>query len=158
MAMLEFRTAAQRAESPDEIIDFSLADANGRDPVQTWCWSPTPDQIALYIASYQDGNLALVAATFRFVKTIFEKEDAEYLLERLNDRNDPFDLGTLTDIVSQIVAVASDRPTPPSTGSTRSPRPGGRSSMDLLPPKGQTRSRSPRPASATRSTPGASKE
>lgn len=154
MASLDFRTQAQVADDEDEVIELSIGDAQGRNVEDYVIFKPTETQIAIYLANYESGNIAVLAGTFEFVKMIFDKEDADHLMARLKDRDDPFELPTLTEILLGIIQEVSGRPTRRSTGSTRSPRAGGPRSTDKLPPKAQTRSRSPRAASATTSTPG----
>lgn len=159
MSQLEFRTQAQAAISDEDYVEITILDAQGRNPEVYEVLKPTESQIALYLASYADGNVQMLNATMKFTETIFGSEDAVYLRDRMNDRADPFTIETLSEIVLGLIQeVNGGRPTRRSTGSTSSRRAGGPKLTDHLPPKGQTRSTSRRNASATSSTPGASKE
>lgn len=158
MASLDFRTQAISADENNETLTINIGDADGRNVETLEIFVPTETQIAIYLASYDAGNLATLAATFEFAKTIFDPEDWAYLSDRLKDRDDPFELGTLTDVLLGVIQAAAARPTQRSTGSTASRRAGGPKLTDHLPPKAQTRSRSPRAASATSSTRGASSD
>lgn len=159
MSQLEFRTQAQAAIDEDDYVEITIADAQGRNPEVYEVLKPTETQIAIYLASYADGNVQMLNATLKFMETIFGEEDAVYLKGRMNERSDPFSLDTLSEIILGLIQeVNGGRPTRRSTGSTSSRRPGGPKLTDHLPPKASTRSRSPRNVSATSSTPGASKE
>lgn len=157
MASLDFKTDAKNAEDDDELIELNISDSTGRNTETYLVYSPTETQIALYLASYGEGNLQLLAATKEFLYLMFgdeAKSDADFLLARLKDRHDAFEIGTLTHIILGLIEASTGRPTRPSTGSTQSQRPGGRRLMDKQLPKAQTRSRSVPAASTTSSTPG----
>ncbi len=158
MTALEFRTAAQADQSIDDLIEVNIADARGGNIETYEALVPTEDQVIIYMSYFDESTVVRLGATRKFMRDVFGEDDANYLLERVADRNDPLDFDTVTQILRGIVEEATARPTRPSTGSTASRRPGGRPLTDHLPPKAQTRSSSRRVASATSSTPGAPSE
>lgn len=65
------------------------------------------------------GDMVQLGQSINFIMSIFEDEDARYVRGLLLDRKSGFDAEDLLDFAIYIVEEWSDRPTKPSTGSSR---------------------------------------
>lgn len=140
-----------------EVLEFSI---NGEKDRPYQAYVPTEDQIALFAAAFGDDakEANVMSSTMDFLRNVLVKESYHEIRARIADRNDPVGIETMQQILEWIFEEFAGFPTQPSSGSTSSRRPGGEKLTDHLPPKAQTRSRSPRGASATSSTRGVSRE
>ena len=98
-------------------------------------FKPTDGQYMIYIA--ETGRHASseqrVAAAVNFFMGLFEEADQAYLADRLLDRNDPFGMKKIEEIVGAVTEDWSGRPTEPSSGSASSRKTGGRRSTPRTP-------------------------
>lgn len=149
--MREFVTAVEDAfdPEPDDGRTMKL------DGETLRYYKPTDGQIAVYMAS--TGRHATdqdrTAAIINFFIELFDKRSQAHLVERLLDREDPFGLPKMEEMIEALTEEWSGRPTQPSSGSTRSRTSGGRKSTPRT--RKSTSSGSPRIVSSTASTPGA---
>jgi hypothetical protein len=118
-------------------------------------YRPTDGQVAVYMASTgrHASDSDRTAAIINFFIELFDKDSQTYLIERLLDRDDPFGLAQVEEMIEALTEEWSGRPTQPSSGSTPSRRTGGQRSTPRT--RKSTSSDSPRIVSSTSSTPGA---
>ena len=149
--MREFVTAVEEAfeGEPDEGNTLKL------DGHVLHYYKPTDGQIAVYMASTgrHSSDSDRTAAIINFFIELFDKDSQAYLVERLLDRDDPFGLVQVEEMIEALTEEWSGRPTQRSSGSTPSRRTGGRKSTPRTPRS--TSSDSPHIVSSTSSTPGA---
>jgi hypothetical protein len=76
-------------------------------------YPPTGGQLALVMASAGKHSKTVdrVVATIDFLDSLLDEEGQERIRERLMDRNDPFDLEQVEDILDYLVKEWSARPT-----------------------------------------------
>jgi hypothetical protein len=152
--MKNFTTAAKEVSTDEDVVDEVIE--FGIDGHVVTGTVPTPEQIALYASSFSvDATMPdQVAGTLGFMREVLEPASFAHVNKRLRDKRDPFSFESLQAIIEYLLEQVTAFPTQPSSGSTSRRAPAGAKSMDHLPPKAQTRSRSPRAGSATSSTRG----
>jgi hypothetical protein len=141
-----------KAQSPGEQEAAECTEANCQTVRH---YRPTEGQIAVYVASTGRHASASdrTAAVINFFVELFDKPSQAYLIERLLDRDDPFGLPEVEEMIEALTEGWSGRPTQPSAASTPSRRNGGRKSTPRT--HKSISSGSPRIVSSTSSTPGA---
>lgn len=141
--MREFVTAVAESEGKaagedTTLIEFSV------DGKMCNAYRPTSGQIAVYMATAgrhatREDNIAGVVD---FFAGVLDRGSRDYLIRRLMDREDPFEVEQVEEIISYLIEEWSGRPTeqasdshksPPSTGtsSTRTTEQGSTSSTSL---------------------------
>lgn len=144
----EFSLAVGRAseKTPDDAMPFRV---EGSD-AQLYAYPPTEGQLALIMGTLAGGSLVDRAASVLDIFWSLLDEDTEVeLRRRLRDRNDPFTIQDVLNIMDWVIEEVTGRPTKSSSDSTPSPPTNGRRSTGSARPAASTRSRSPRTASAT---------
>lgn len=118
-------------------------------------YRPTDGQVAVYMASTgrHSSDSDRTAAIINFFIELFDKESQAYLVERLLDRDDPFGLAQIEEMIEALTEEWSGRPTQRSSGSTQSRTRGGPKSTPRT--RKSTSSVSRLTDSSTSSTPGA---
>jgi hypothetical protein len=124
--MREFVTAVNEAfeEEPDEGQVLKL------DGQELRYYKPAEGQYMVFMASTgrHSSTQEQIAAVTNFFVELFDKESQDYLVNRLLDRDDPFGIEKINEIMDAMAEDWTGRPTPPSSASTRSQRNGGRKS------------------------------
>ena len=144
----EFTLAVQQAnEQVDETLPFKMQG----DDTQLYAYLPTEGQLVLIMGAMSDiGNPQEQAATvLDTFWSLLEEDSRAVLRRRLADRHDTFGVGDILNIVEWIVEEVAARPTQSSLASMPSRATSGHLSTGGVPRKASTRSRSPRPVSAT---------
>jgi hypothetical protein len=147
----EFTTAAREAEpSGDDPIEFVV------DGHECICYKPQASQFAVLMASIsrQSDWPTQVAGVINFFASVLDQPSHAYLTGRLLDREDPFGIEQVQEIIEWMVEEWTGRPTQSPSGSTQSRPSGGPRSMQ--PTHKSTSSPFPRTDSAISSTAGAS--
>jgi len=129
--MREFVTAVEQAHE-DEDEGGSTLVLDGRE---LRYYQPTDGQFAIYMASTgrHASQTDRIAATVNFFIELFDKNDQVHLSDRLLDRDDPFGVPMMEEIMGEMVQEWTGRPTVPSSGSTPSRKSGGRKSTRRTP-------------------------
>lgn len=143
----EFALAVQETNGDvDEKLPFTMQG----DDTQLYAYLPTEGQLALVVGAMGDmapeQQAAQVMSTFW---SLLDEQSAVVLRRRLADRHDSFGIADVLNIIEWIVEEAAARPTQSSLASTPSRATSGHLSTGGVPRKASTRSRSPRPVSAT---------
>lgn len=126
--MREFTTAVAEAAETDEDRD------NGNpflvDGVECHCYKPEDGQLAVLLASVSRSQnwQTQVAGIINFFVEVLDDQSHQHIVGRLMDRNDPFGLDEVKDIMEWMVEDWTGRPTQPPSVSTRSRPSGGRKS------------------------------
>jgi hypothetical protein len=146
--MKEFTTSAKAAIEPDSIdqpITFKV------DDVEVRAYEPSPGQMAMMYSALSDLSTdnQRVAGIVDFFLGLLDGDSRRVLAQRLMDREDPFELDELTEIMTWLIGEWSARPTRPSSASTPSPRRTGRKSTVAALNGGLTPGSSDSTASAT---------
>jgi hypothetical protein len=162
-APISFRTSVQTKAGADEAIEITITDDHDKpdEPDQFTVYKfygtrPTSGQILLITsADFDDPERARqsVQLLFDFLEGVFG-EDGRRQLERLLARN-KIDMGTITDMISSLLAAWSAFPTQPSSDSSDTPVPTGTRSTGRQRRPALTPSISPSIDSSTTSTTGA---
>jgi len=120
----EFVTALKAVTEEDESIEFTL------DGHVITCYRPSAAQFAVAAASVSRHRPVeeKLAGIIDFFVEILDEDSRGYIEGRLLDRNDPFGLDEVDDIMGWMVEEWSARPTQSPTGSTPSRQNGGRKS------------------------------
>lgn len=154
----DFQLAAVEAKTDDEEvwIDFRLPSKDGKTMEEFFSRFPDATQIALYYAAFgQDATASdTMNATVQFLRDVLWEQSYTTIMRRLHDRKDGVTLDVLQQVLEYLFEEVAGRPIQPSSASSPSRTPGGPTSTAKPRPTAQTRSRSPRPASATTSAPG----
>lgn len=129
--MREFVTAVQEAYE-GEVDEGQVLKLDGRELTY---YKPAEGQYMVFMASTtrRSSQQEQIAAVVNFFVELFDKESQAHLVERLLDREDPFGIEQINDILDALAEEWSGRPTQPSTASTRSQRTGGRKSTRPTP-------------------------
>lgn len=119
----EFTTALKELTEPqdEEGWDFTV------DGQVLHAYPPDPAQLAVLMASTGRHTQihTQIAGTINFFVEVMDEASAGYLERRLLDRNDPFGLEEVTEIMEWMIEEWTGRPTQPPSVSTRSRRSGG---------------------------------
>jgi hypothetical protein len=120
----EFATAARAATTDEDAIEFKL-DGEVYRSLQ-----PTPGQTVMIMTAFGDRTSIneRVAGTIDFFFGLLDQPSAVALQHRLLDRNDPFELEQITEILSYLMEEWTGRPFTPPSGSTPSRVNGGQKS------------------------------
>lgn len=125
--MREFVTAVNEAYEPDDADKGEKLVLDGRELTY---YKPVEGQYMVFMAS--TGRHAsqndTVAAVVNFFVELFDKDSQSYLVARLLDRDDPFGIEQINEMLDAMAEDWTGRPTKPSTASSRSQRNGGRKS------------------------------
>jgi len=120
----EFITAVQDAHDEDEVDEGRTLKLDGE--VLRY-YKPVEGQVLLYMA--QTGRHASrddrVAAIINFFMELFDERSREHLVGRLMDRDDPFGVRTVEEIMEALIEEWVGRPTQSPSVSARSQRSGG---------------------------------
>lgn len=108
--MREFTTAlAEKVEKEEgaEPLDFKL------DGKEYKVWKPLPSQVAMLVTSMgkRKHDTDKVAGIVDFLMAVLDEEGAANISERLLDRNDPFGLDQVQDIIEWLIEEWTGRPT-----------------------------------------------
>jgi hypothetical protein len=139
MGIKEFSTAAkfeaEEAEA-EEFIEFKLDDGVYR------AYRPTTGQTAVMMSSLADYTTITerVAGTIDYFFGMLDADSSATLTRRLMDREDPFELAQINEIMSYLVEQWTGRPITPPSVSSRSRVNGGRRSTASARPKESIRS------------------
>jgi len=147
----EFTTAAREAQSDDDqAIPFVV---DGRECL---CYKPDASQFAVLMAtiSRQNDWAAQIAGVINFFASVLDQPSHAYLTGRLLDRDDPFGIEEVQEIIEWMIEEWTGRPTQSPSGSTQSRQHGGPKSTPRT--RKSTSSHSRPTASATSSTAGVS--
>lgn len=120
--MREFVTAVDAAtEDRDEGTPMRI------DGTELRYYKPTDGQLAVFMAA--NGRHARgedrVAAAIDFFVNVFDKDDQTYVVNRLLDRDDPFGLEQVEEILVAMIEEWTGRPFQSLSGSTPLPKNGG---------------------------------
>ena len=118
---------------------------------QLYAYLPQSGQLVLLLGALNDyaADQERAAVVLDVFWSLLEEETANLLRRRLRDRQDSFGLADVMAIVQWIVEEAAARPTESSLASLPSRATSGHLSTGGAPRKASSRSRSPRPVSAT---------
>lgn len=146
--MKEFVTSAREAvadEDNEDLVIFKL------DDQEVHAYAPTPGQLAMMYAAVSDHakDDKRIAGVVDFFFGLIDEESQRVLSARLMDRNDPFELDQLTEIMGWLVEQWAARPTRSSSVSSPSPPPTGRKSTGRSRNGGSTHGATASIASAT---------
>lgn len=124
--MREFVTAVNEAYE-DDVEEGQTLVLDGRDLTY---YKPAEGQYMVFMASTSrhSPQNEQIAAVVNFFVELFDKDSQVYLVERLLDRDDPFGIDQINEILDALAEEWSGRPTHPSTGSAPSQKTGGRKS------------------------------
>lgn len=146
----EFAIALEREmgeEVEEELLDFTMGD----DPTKLYLHLPGETELTLIAGSMsqyaETGEQA--AAIMELFWGILDRDSMIHLRRRVKNRNDPFGIADIFNILEWVVEETTGRPTKPSSASTRSPGATGAGSTGNSPRKASTRSRSRQIDSAT---------
>lgn len=149
--MIEFKTAANKAETPED-EDYVEVPIDGE---VYHARTPSAGQMALFAAAFADDLPGQAQAIFDMLEAMMGEEATRHIKQLLKDRS--IDMGDLygggtelnpdAGLIDSIMEELAGRPTQPSTASSRSQASGGRKSTGRSPGKGSTRSGSPSTAS-----------
>lgn len=126
--MKEFVTAARELEEEgaeeEQPVEFSV------DGQMCFAYRPSGGQVAVLMATTgrHTSENEQIAGFLNFFVSVLDEDSHAYLVSRLLDRTDPFDLDQVQAISSYLMEEWSGRPTKSSSGSTGSRRSTGRSS------------------------------
>ncbi len=129
--MREFVTAVQEAYE-GEADEGQTMKLDGRELTY---YKPAEGQFMVFMASTSrhSSTQEQIAAVVNFFVELFDKDSQAHLVERLLDREDPFGIEQINNILDALAEDWSGRPTQPSTASTRSRKSGGRKSTPSTP-------------------------
>ncbi len=130
--MREFVTAVEEEFDETDSEEGSPLSLDG----ETYTYfKPSDGQLAIYMAQVgrHSNVMQQVGATVDLFIELFDEESKAKLVSRLMDREDPFGVEMVKEIMSAMVEEWGGRPTKPSTVSTRSRKNGGRSSTRRTP-------------------------
>lgn len=127
--MREFLTAAKESVGEDDVLDVPI------DGVLYKAYRPTDGQFAFVMATTgkHSSTQDQIAGQVNFFLSMFEREDADALAQRLLDREDPFGIEMIGDIMNEMMEEWSGRPTKSASASSRSPKTTGRKSTQRTP-------------------------
>jgi len=139
--------AAEATGAVEDALPFQM---EGSDD-QLYAYLPGEGQLLLLLGLAGPGQSPqeLAQTVLDVFWGLMEPETAGILRRRLNDRNDSFGVADVMNIVQWLIEEASARPTQSSFASTPSRTTSGQRSTATARQRASTRSRSPRPASAT---------
>jgi hypothetical protein len=125
--MLEFVTAARQhpesAIADAEPITFTV------DGEEFTAHPPTPGQLALIMAAQTSRSMTeRIAAIIDFMDCLLDESGQERFRDRLMDRDDPFDVEQVQEVISGLMEEWTARPTQRSSDSSSSQASTGRSS------------------------------
>jgi hypothetical protein len=144
----EFTLAVQEANGQvDETLPFTMQG----DDTQLYAFVPTEGQMVLLVGAMNEYSSAdqQAAVVLDVFWSLLEDNTAKVIRGRLRDREDTFGLADVMNIIEWIVEESAARPTQSSLASTPSRATSGHLSTGGAPRRASTRSRSPRPVSAT---------
>lgn len=126
--MKEFTTAIAEAQETDE--DRDEGQVFKVDGVECRCFKPEDGQLAILMASVSRSQnwQTQVAGIINFFVEVLDDDSHQYIVSRLMDRDDPFGLDEVKDIMEWMVEDWTGRPIQPPSVSTRSQANGGRKS------------------------------
>lgn len=129
--MREFVTAVEDAFDPDKDQGQKIS----LDGHELTVYKPTDGQYMIYIAESGRHSTSeqQIAAAVNFFMGLFGPNDQAYLAGRLLDRDDPFGMAKIEEIVSAVVEDWAGRPTQQSSGSASRQKSGGRKSTRRTP-------------------------
>jgi hypothetical protein len=132
-AVKEFTTALREVTDPQDDEEGWQFKVDGHELT---CYPPAEGQLAVLMASTSRHTSVSeqIAGIINFFVEVMDGPSHAYLVGRLLDRNDPFGLNEVTEIMGWMVEEWSGRPTQPSSGSTRSRSSGGRRSTPRTSP------------------------
>lgn len=126
--MKEFAVAAKAEDEDPEVvvpIKFKVGDQ------ECLAYRPEAGQVAMMYSRMDDtlsSDGERIAAMIDFFMGLLDKDSRRVLSRRLMEREDPFEMETVSDIMDWLMEQWSGRPTTPSSASTRSRVNGGRKS------------------------------
>lgn len=125
--MREFVTAVREAHEPTEVDKGETLVLDGKE---LRYYKPVEGQYMMFMAmtGRHSTNNDQVAAVVNFFMGLFDKESQDYLVDRLMNREDPFGIEMINEILDEMTEEWAGRPTQPSTASSRSRKNGGRKS------------------------------
>jgi hypothetical protein len=130
--MREFVTAVkelEKGEEPDKGYSFKV------DGKELKFFKPTESQFAIYVA--QTGRHSSIpdkiAGVIDFFINVMDRPSHEHLVARLMDREDPFGLDQVEEIIQWMIEEWSGNPTEQSSDSTPSRQSTGDSSTEPVP-------------------------
>jgi hypothetical protein len=126
--MKEFTVAAKAQADEDAEVEAPIEFKIGEEVFRAY--RPTAGQIAVMTSRMDDlsTDMEKLAAIIDFFVGCLDKESNRILSRKLMDRDDPFEMEDVNDILSWLMEQWSGRPTQPSSASARSPRTNGRKS------------------------------
>lgn len=137
----EFTTAHTPVEDLD-VIDVPIRGPvnPGEDPstgelTVLKAYRPGDGQMAILMQSLGRGSSTVdnIAGPLNFFDSVLDADGRAYITERLLDRNDPFGLEQIEEIMQALMEEWNGRPTQPSSGSTSSQPNGGQNSTATTP-------------------------
>lgn len=145
--MKTFTTKAKRQKDGDrESIKFKF------DDQEVTSYRPTEAQVA-YLVGIQSGGVSStdeqVAGIINFFHGMFDDDSARHFRHRLLDREDPFDLEDVQDVLLWLMGEWAERPTKPSSASTSLPENSGADSTETSSSEASTSGPAPQLAPAT---------
>lgn len=122
--MKEFTTAVERSTDDDTKIEFKI---DGEDVV---AFLPQGGQLAMLLASVGRGQTEeqRIAGYINFFVNVLDKKAANLVERRLLDREDPFGIDQVEEILDWLVLEWSAHPTQSPSGSASSPQDAGQNS------------------------------
>lgn len=130
--MREYVTAVQEAAQDEADVKGYPFKVDGK--VLT-CFKPSESQFAIFVAQTgrHSSTMDKIAGVIDFFVNVLDRPSHEYLVGRLMDREDPFGLDDVENIIQGMIEDWSGNPTEPSSDSTESPQPTGEPSTEPTP-------------------------
>lgn len=128
--MREFTTAVEQATAdPEAPIEFLL------DGTKVKAFKPSDGQFAMFMASTarHTSDSEQVAGVINFFLGLLDRDGQQYVSAKLLDREDPFGIHQVQEIMEWLAEEWAARPTQQPSGSTESPPSTGLSSTPLIP-------------------------
>jgi hypothetical protein len=123
----QFKTAARRGQAavPNAVdLPFEFEVTDGQFVPMT-AHPPTSGQIALFLSQQAEGGVKSVQALFEFLDAVLDRPDYDLIEEQLHEG---LDVGVTVELIEYLIEEWGARPTPPRSGSSRSPKSTGRRS------------------------------
>jgi hypothetical protein len=126
----EFTTAVREVEEDTSLMEFKV------DGVDLKCFKPKDGQLAMLMASTgrHTSQHTKVAGIIDFFVEVMDEPSHHYIVDRLLDRQDPFGLEEVEQIMMWMIEEWTGRPTESPSVSTRSPQSAGQNSTPTTSP------------------------
>lgn len=136
--MREFVTAAKKevaqvTDRPD-VVQFKMKRDPEDEGTEITAYRPDEAQFTVFIAAIGMGSTGTdgIAGIVNFLLSVVDQSSKSYLTSRLLDREDPFSITDLQEIMEYLIEEWSGRPSESSSDSAPSQQTGGRKSTQPM--------------------------